>query len=167
MYDDNPDVYTWSGTWPWFHGYRGETTVLFDDFRGTIPFNQLLRLLDRYPCTVETKGGFMKWRATKIYVTSALKPEDCYDKEKFHADDHIKATAKALRRNVSAHNTSLPKEWDQCLYGPLHVDFEPRSGCHGSGPLLQLLTLLADALHLPPRGRRGPVSGDFLLPRFR
>jgi hypothetical protein len=95
VYDDNPDVYTWSGTWPWFHGYRGETTVLFDDFRGTIPFNQLLRLLDRYPCTVETKGGFMKWRATKIYVTSALKPEDCYDKEKFHADDHI---AQLLRR---------------------------------------------------------------------
>jgi len=84
VYDDNADVYTWSGTWPWFHGYRGQTTVLFDDFRGTIPFHQLLRLTDRYPCTVETKGGFQKWRATKIYFTSALKPEDCYDAEKFH-----------------------------------------------------------------------------------
>ena len=86
-YEDNPGIYTWSGQWPWFHGYRGQETVLFDDFRGTIPFCSFLRLLDRYPCTVETKGGYMKvmkWkqRAKKIIITSALQPEDVYDKEK-------------------------------------------------------------------------------------
>ena len=99
-YADNPGIYTWSGQWPWFHGYRGQETVLFDDFRGQIPFCSFLRLLDRYPCTVETKGGFMKWRAKKIIVTSALQPEDVYDKEKFHADDHI---AQLLRRITGKH----------------------------------------------------------------
>ena len=60
-----------------------QETVLFDDFRGTIPFCSFLRLLDRYPCTVETKGGYIvKWRAKKIIITSALQPEDVYDKEK-------------------------------------------------------------------------------------
>lgn len=100
VYDDNPDVYTWSGVWPWFHGYEGQTTVLFDDFRGGIPFHQLLRLTDRYPMTVETKGGFKKWRATKIYFTSALRPENCYDSEKFHADDHIAQLMRRLNGNV-------------------------------------------------------------------
>ena len=49
----------------------------------------MLRVPPWYPCTVETKGGLMKWRAKKIIITSALQPEDVYDKEKFHADDHI------------------------------------------------------------------------------
>ena len=94
-WEDNPELYVYSGKDMFFNGYRGEETVLFDDYRGQFPFNFFLRLLDRYPMRVDTKGGNMKWRAKKIVITSALRPEDVYDKEKFHVDDHI---AQLLRR---------------------------------------------------------------------
>lgn len=94
-WEDNPELYVYSGKDMFFNGYRGEETVLFDDYRGQFPFSFFLRLLDRYPMRVDTKGGNMKWRAKKIVITSALRPEDVYDKEKFHVDDHI---AQLLRR---------------------------------------------------------------------
>jgi hypothetical protein len=101
VFDENPDVYVWSGTWPWFHGYEDQTTVLFDNFCGEIPFNQLLRLLDRYPMTVETKDetndGLKNWLATKIYITSIF-PPDMMSSHDPKYREHDKA---ALKRRIS------------------------------------------------------------------
>jgi hypothetical protein len=61
----------------WWQGYDGNEVVLFDELRnGNIPFTTILRLLDRYPCRVETKGGSRQFRAKTIYVTSQNPPED-------------------------------------------------------------------------------------------
>jgi len=39
-----------SSVLPWFDGYVGQAEAILDDYRsGDIPFNRLLRLLDRYP----------------------------------------------------------------------------------------------------------------------
>lgn len=63
----------------WFNGYSGQEVVIFDDFRGgDMPFNLLLRLLDRYPMQVETKGGFAHWYPKKIIVTTPLTPDLTY-----------------------------------------------------------------------------------------
>ena len=106
-WDDDPDLYVWSGQWPFFNGYRGQETVLFDDFRGTIPFSMFLRLLDRYPMSVDTKGGYMKWRAKKIVVTSALHWEDVYDKEKLHAEDKIAQLKRRISKTVEFRQLNL------------------------------------------------------------
>jgi hypothetical protein len=64
----------------WFDGYDGHEVVLFDDFRGdkTMPFDLLLRLLDRYPMDVPIKGGFVSWKPRKIWITSNTAPNDWY-----------------------------------------------------------------------------------------
>jgi len=63
----------------WFNGYCGQEVAIFDDFRaGDMPFNLLLRLLDRYPLQVETKGGFAHWYPKKIILTTSLPPELAY-----------------------------------------------------------------------------------------
>lgn len=54
----------------WFDGYEGQEAVLFDDYSGEMPWTLLLRLLDRYPLRVPTKGGSVTWAAKRIYLTS-------------------------------------------------------------------------------------------------
>lgn len=43
---------------------------MLDDYRGCLPRQLLLRLLDRYPLVVETKGGHVTWAPDCIWITS-------------------------------------------------------------------------------------------------
>jgi len=60
-------------------GYRGEEAVVFDEFRGAIAVDYLLRWFDRYPCFVETKGSTVPLKATSFYLTSNIRLEDWYN----------------------------------------------------------------------------------------
>lgn len=72
-------VYIKSGGAKWFDGYDGEENVIFDDLRSSwFEFSFLLKLLDRYPCRVETKGGSRQWKAVNIWITCPMKPEEMY-----------------------------------------------------------------------------------------
>ncbi|AXH74306.1 MAG: putative viral replication protein [Circoviridae sp.] len=74
---DNP--YIWGPEQKqWFDGYDGEDECIFEEFRGQLPFGMILRILDRYDCRVEVKGGCTQFRATKIVITSPVKPEEWY-----------------------------------------------------------------------------------------
>ncbi len=64
-----PDIY-WHACNAWWDGYCGQSTVVFDEFYGQIPHKLMLRVLDRYPMTVETKGGTVQLSATIFYFTS-------------------------------------------------------------------------------------------------
>lgn len=75
--EENPGAY-WKTNSQWWDDYDGQETVIIDEFYGWFPFNFLLRLLDRYPLTVETKGGHVEFVAKKIVITSNQKPEDWY-----------------------------------------------------------------------------------------
>lgn len=64
----------------WWQGYDGHENVIIDDFRGDFcKFHELLRILDRYPYTVEVKGGSRQLLAKKIWITCPKRPEDVYD----------------------------------------------------------------------------------------
>lgn len=74
------DTYIWhpqQGTW--FDGYEGQTCVIFEEFRGQIPFGTLLSLLDKYDCRVQKKGSSTQFAATKIIFTSPVEPKDWYE----------------------------------------------------------------------------------------
>lgn len=66
------------GKQPWFDGYNGQECVLLDDYNGEYNVNFLKRLLDRYPMTVQVKGGYTHWRPKKIYITSNTAPDSWY-----------------------------------------------------------------------------------------
>lgn len=59
-------------------GYRGQSTVIIDEFRGGIGIEHLLRWLDRYPVLVEIKGSAVPLVAKEIYITSNLHPNQWY-----------------------------------------------------------------------------------------
>lgn len=58
----------------WWCGYRGERSVVIDEFRGRIDPSYFLLWLDRYKCVVETKFGSTPLCATDIWICSNLDP---------------------------------------------------------------------------------------------
>ncbi|QDZ59982.1 replication-associated protein [Beaked whale circovirus] len=62
----------------WWDGYYGQDVVIIDDFRGDIFFEYFLRLLDRYPLWVETKGGHVSFMARTLAITSNLCPHEWF-----------------------------------------------------------------------------------------
>ena len=53
-----------------FDGYEGEKVLLLDDFRSSLPYSELLRILDRYPYRVNIKGSSRYACWEKIVITS-------------------------------------------------------------------------------------------------
>lgn len=82
-------VYT-PTTYKWWEGYDGHKVVLLDELRADwCTFGQLLRLLDRYPYVVETKGGSRQIQATTWYITCCKHPMELYDRTTFDACERV------------------------------------------------------------------------------
>jgi len=63
------------------NGYFGQEVVLFDDFQwDTMPIQVWLRLCDRYPCTMEIKGGQVNWAPRTVIFTSNEHPDEWWPK---------------------------------------------------------------------------------------
>ncbi len=65
----------------WLDGYDRHGVVLLDDFGGATSHVSLcfmLRLLDRYPVLVPTKGGHTWWLPDAVHVTTNLLPKTWY-----------------------------------------------------------------------------------------
>lgn len=75
-WEQYPDAYSKDPTTKWWDGYSGEETIIIDDYRPSkeLPFNQLLRIADRYPLNVETKGGWINFAPKRIIITTPRDP---------------------------------------------------------------------------------------------
>lgn len=76
-WDTFPDLFPKQAS-KWWDGYNGETVVLFEDYAGCIAFDEFLRILDRYPLSIQTKGGSCQLLATTFVITSNDLPGDWY-----------------------------------------------------------------------------------------
>lgn len=77
-----PDNWKWGPAMKqWFTGYLGQKEALFDEFRGQIPYAEMLMILDRYTCDREIKGGMVSFVATKIAITSPVPPIMWYPRQ--------------------------------------------------------------------------------------
>nr|WEY37187.1 replication-associated protein [Circovirus ialtag] len=109
--DMSGDAAYWKPRGKWWDGYNGHEIVVIDDFYGWLPFDDVLRLLDRYPLTVETKGGTRAFLAKKILITSNKLPHEWYSDEIANKD--------ALYRRINE-----IKWWDGVRFGaPPYVAF--------------------------------------------
>ena len=62
----------------WFDGYDDQKRLIIDDFSSWIPYRLLLRILDKYPLIVETKGGSVVAQWTSVVITSNLSKDEWY-----------------------------------------------------------------------------------------
>lgn len=76
----HPDThYLWKDDKGWQDGYTGQETVIINDFRGSIPYNQLLQMCDKWPYTVPRRGREpAPFLAKKIIITSSQAPDQVY-----------------------------------------------------------------------------------------
>lgn len=91
----NPEThYLWKNDNGWQDGYTGQEIVIINDYRGHIPYDEMLQMVDKWPFTVRRRGREpAPFLAKKIIVTSALHPSEVYNKRA--ANDDI---AQLLRR---------------------------------------------------------------------
>lgn len=79
-------VFNWdiSGERHFMDGYCGQKCLIINEFYGQVPINFLLKLLDRYPMQVETKGSSVPFGAEMVIFTSNEHPDDYYGKHDKH-----------------------------------------------------------------------------------
>lgn len=96
-------------SYKWWEGYDGHKVVLIDEFRADwCKFGQLLRLLDRYPYTVEVKGGSRQIQATTWFITSSKHPKDWYDPYHFDAQERVDQLLRRLTSITEVKAGSTP-----------------------------------------------------------
>jgi len=99
----------------WYDTYDGHKRVLLDDFSGAashISLCSLLRLLDRYPVLVPTKGSHTWWLPDAIFVTTNLLPKDWFKWE--NRGEQYKAMARRFHKVlVYSTTTEEPVEREQ------------------------------------------------------
>lgn len=77
VYDRFNEIYTKNDEYYW-EGYEQQKVLLFDDFRGSIKFNEMLKILDRYPYLVPIKGSSGQLNSPFIYITAPKPPKYIY-----------------------------------------------------------------------------------------
>jgi len=72
----------------WWDGYNPaqHNVVVLDDFKGTIPYTMLLRMLDKYPLQVEVKGSTLAFNPAIIIITSNTPPNQWYFQDNVNFD---------------------------------------------------------------------------------
>jgi len=105
-----PDTHICLDTSKWWDGYDQHDGILIDDFRETwCKWPRLLQLLDRYPVTLEVKGGTRQMRATKIAITAPFPPNAYY---LTNGEDRVQL----LRRVTTVIDVDNNCEDDSCCF---------------------------------------------------
>lgn len=63
----------------WWDGYAQQEIVVINDFRGWIPYDEMLQLVDKWHHKVRRRGREpIPFTSKKVIITSSLSPEDVY-----------------------------------------------------------------------------------------
>lgn len=91
--------YVWPNDKGWWDGYAQQETVILNDFRGELRYNELLNLVDKFPFSVSRRNREpIPFTSKKVIITSSLPPEQIYN----HRNDEDKIE-QLLRRFEVVH----------------------------------------------------------------
>lgn len=66
----------------WWDNYQGQDVIVLDDFPGVMTAVIAKKWLGEVNVPLEVKGGATEMRYTKIFITSNVPPEDCFEAAK-------------------------------------------------------------------------------------
>lgn len=79
--------YVWTNDKGWWDGYTQQDTVILNDFRGELRYNELLNLVDKFPHSVSRRNReTIPFTSKTVIITSSLPPEKIYK----HRDEEDK-----------------------------------------------------------------------------
>jgi len=120
----------WKPHGKWWDNYDGQDCVVIDEMYGNrFSFTELLNLMDRYPHSVEIKGGTVEFTSRVLVFTSNQEPEDWYDPQRTH--QHMRWEDNPLKRRIDQFATVIHMG-DRpppllAIIGPV-IDGQPRLG---------------------------------------
>lgn len=112
-------IYGNSGTW---FCNAGSDVMVFEEFNGNIPLQNMLKYLDPYPLALEVKGGTEPANYKLVIITSNTHPNNWYttaDEFKCNVADPTKDTTAQKRRT-----DALAALWDRMGYKKLQENVE-------------------------------------------
>lgn len=64
----------------WWDNYKQQDTVIFNEFRGNIPYEEMLEIVDKWPHEVKRRGRPpLPFTSSLVIVTSSLHPAQVYN----------------------------------------------------------------------------------------
>jgi hypothetical protein len=109
----------------WCDGYTGQGTIIINEFRGNIAYEELLELIDWTPKTLRRRGREpVPLLAKKIIITSSLHPTEVYNnlsqsdslEQLLRRIKLVKMEQKWLEGNTEASNHEEKIENDEVFY---------------------------------------------------
>jgi len=100
-FEEAPNAY-WKDSTKWWDGYTNQEAVIIDDYRPNkeMSLHYLLRLFDRYPFQVESKGGYLVMNSTKFYVCVPDRHDVMFGKCDWIGDDKIDQLTRRISKIV-------------------------------------------------------------------
>lgn len=88
-----------------FDNYNGQDVLVFEEFRGKVPIEQMLNFLDGYPCELPARYANKLAKFTKVYMLTNIQFEEMYSKiQTYHPETYA-----AFKRRVH----SIVSLWDE------------------------------------------------------
>jgi hypothetical protein len=130
-----PNAYWKSADNKWWDGYDpiAHTDVVIDDFRPNMcTFAQLLRIIDQYPFSVESKGGTVVFRPRRVFISTPRSPTETWTNV---LEEDIQQIVRRLETIVEFCPGRI-KRFDKGSTVDLdpNPDFHPREPTGGGGP---------------------------------
>lgn len=110
VHEREADLWVAMASHKWWEGYDQQEAILIDDMRcNYAPFNELLKILDRYPYKAERKGSYVQVNSKRIYITSQFPPHKVYNRENRSGED-INQLYRRITKIIEVKNslTELP-----------------------------------------------------------
>lgn len=84
----------------WWDNYKQQETVIINDFRGSIPYNELLQMIDKWPYQVKRRGRApLPFTSKRVIITSSLCPEEVYhNREKEDSIEQLLRRVKVINQ---------------------------------------------------------------------
>lgn len=95
----------------WWTGYTGQSSVVFDDFHGNYPFDNIKKLTDKYPLQVPVHNGMVNFNSKLLVITTNEFPSQWYRKEVLQTHG---MNALYRRINVLQHWSETEKKFVDC-----------------------------------------------------
>lgn len=130
--DSFPNAY-WKPHGKWWDNYDGQDCVVVDEMYGSrFSFTELLNMMDRYPHSIECKGGTLEFTSRTLVFTSNQEPEDWYDPQRTH--QHMCWEDNPLKRRIDEFATviylgQIARVPQLAIVGPV-IDGQPRLGAN-------------------------------------
>lgn len=80
-----------------FDGYQSQPVIVFEEFRNSLPFEQMLNFLDIYPCELPSRYANKVACYTTVYILSNWEYSQQYDKIRESHNDSIGAWDRRIK----------------------------------------------------------------------